>query len=285
MKKNQLLSMMLFASVVCFAGDFNPQIGISLKGSTNGIGADVYFRPLKVLAVKVGYEGLGLNATSETVKSLLGDNANISVPMPSGSNLNFGLGAKYKTGSLSFQVGYQPIGLFYLTAGVGTFLLDAQVSGTPVTDLKLATQIVNGQSVTPTITKEKLGDFTLSLAPTNKIAPYFGIGLGSFVPRHGRVSFALEFGAYYMGSPKLTAQLPAGLKATNITYGSLTPAQINQYYPTANADITTMLNTLQLDLNKNVDKVNIDAKSFVVYPVVKLTIGIKAYEFKKEIKQ
>jgi hypothetical protein len=282
MKKIQLLSMMLFASIVCFAGDFNPQIGISLKGSTNGIGADVYFRPLKVLAVKVGYEGLGLSATSETVKSLLGNNANISVPMGTGSNLDFGLGAKYKTGSLSFQVGYQPIGLFYLTAGVGTFLLDAQVSGTPLTDIKLTTVQTPNGPVTPTITKDKLGDFTLSLAPANKIAPYFGIGLGSFVPRNGRVSFALEFGAYYMGSPKLTAKLPAGLKATNIDYGSSNSGFSNT---DSNNKITEMINTLQLDLNKNVDKVNTDAKSFVVYPVVKLTIGIKAYELKKEVKQ
>jgi len=264
---------------------FNPQIGISLKASTYGIGGDVYFRFLKTLAIKAGYEAFNVNMTAESLKPIVGDAASISIPMPTGGNMGFDLGAKFKTGALSLAIGYQPFGGLYLTAGVGSFLLNAQATGTPTTDLSLGSQNVpNVGTVNPKIEKEKIGTFSIDLKPSLKIAPYFGIGFGSFVPRKHRLSFAFEIGAYYMGAPQLSVNLPEGLKSSNINYGStLTQAQKEQYFSTVNTQIDGVFNDLTTKVNSSVTDINTTLKPFAFYPVVKLTIGIKAYEFRKSI--
>ena len=281
MKTTRLLILFLSATLLCSAGDFKQQIGISLKGSTNGIGADLYYRPIKSIAFKAGYEAFNASLTAQTLQSYVGSNiASVSVPMPTGGDMNFDINSKLKTGSLSFLVGYQPFGGLYITAGVGTFLLNADISGTPTNDLNLGSKTVNGVTVSPVIPKDKIGNFLINLSPTNKIAPYFGIGLGSFVPRKGRVSFALELGAYYMGAPVVSATLPTGLKAENIDWGSnLTQSQRDQYFGTINADVTNTLNDLQTKINSQVNDLNTQMKPFAFYPVLKLTIGIKALEF------
>jgi hypothetical protein len=281
MKSTRFLILFLSLTLLCSAGDFKQQIGISLKGSTNGIGADLYYRPIKSIAFKAGYEAFNASLTAQTLQSYVGSNiASVSVPMPTGGDMNFDINSKLKTGSLSFLVGYQPFGGLYITAGVGTFLLNADISGSPTNDLNLGSKTVNGVTVSPVIPKDKIGNFLINLSPTNKIAPYFGIGLGSFVPRKGRVSFALELGAYYMGAPVVSATLPTGLKAENIDWGSnLTQSQRDQYFGTINADVTNTLNDLQTKINSQVNDLNTQMKPFAFYPVLKLTIGIKALEF------
>lgn len=263
--------------------DFSPQIGVSLKASTVGLGGDIYFRPLKSLAIKAGYEGFNASVTAATIQPIAGDAASISIPMPTGGNLGFDLGAKLKTGALSLAVGFQPFGGLYLTAGISRFLFNIEASGTPTTNLNLGSYTVTGAgTVNPFINKDKLGDFSVTLSPSYKIAPYFGIGLGSFVPRKNRVSFAFEIGAYYMGALQTQINLPAGLKSDNIDYGTtLTQAQKDQIATSLNNEIDGALNDLRTEVNTFQTEINTQLKPFVLYPVIKMTIGIRAYEFKK----
>lgn len=284
-KKNFILaiSFLLVCGGFLQAGDFNHQLGISLKGSTNGIGGDLYYRPHKMFAVKAGLEYAGFNMTADKMKPYVGDALSIAVPMPTGNDLIFDAGAKYRTGALSLAVGFQPFGGLYLTAGIGKFLLGAEVTGTPASDLTFGSQNVQGVgTVTPKIARDKLGDFGITLAPTNSFAPYVGIGLGSFVPRKRRVSFAFELGAYYVGTYALKATLPPGLKSANIDYGAnLTPAQKQQYFSNINSQIDGMFSQLQTEIDTSVDDINSTMKPFGFYPVIKMTIGIKAFEFGK----
>ena len=55
-KKISLLAFTVLLSAWSFSqsNDFDQQIGVSLKASTNGFGADLYYRPTKELAVKAG---------------------------------------------------------------------------------------------------------------------------------------------------------------------------------------------------------------------------------------
>lgn len=278
MRTTKLTLGLLFTAIIfCSAGDFKPQFGLSLKGSTYGLGADVYFRPFKVLAIKAGYEGLATQLTADMVQPVAGDAVSVKIPMPSGSDMIFNPEARYNTGSLSVQLGFQPIGLFYLTAGVGTFNLDMQVLGVPATDLSFGSQDVpNVGTVTPIIKKEDLGNFKIQFNPSKKLAPYVGIGLGSFVPRNKRISFALELGAYYMGSPILSATLPEGLKSENIDYGvQITESQKQQYFSSIESDIDGFINDMQNEINTNVNDINTQIEPFKIYPVLKMTIGIK----------
>ena len=284
--KRLFLVIFLFLPVLTItAGDFNSQLGASIKTSTNGIGGDIYFRPFKAFAFKAGYEVFKVNLTSQTLQNYLGDAANLSLPMPGGSNLDFDLNAKFKTGSFSISAGYQPFGGLYFTAGVGSFLLNAQATVQPTSNLVFGSQNIPGiGTVTPSIQRDKFGTFSLDLKPSLKIAPYFGIGLGSYVPRKKRVSFAFEIGAFYIGAPMLNFNLPEGLKSSNINYSPNIPqAQIQQYFGDINTAIDGVITDLETELNDQVIKVNEQLKPFAFYPVVKLTIGIKAYEFKKEI--
>lgn len=286
MKARKLFSIaaLLFSIMVVNAqSDFSPQIGVSLKASTIGLGGDVYFRPLKSLAIKAGYEGFNANITAATIQPIAGDAASISIPMPTGGDLGFDLGAKFKTGALSLAVGFQPFGGLYLTAGISRFAFNIEATGTPTTNLSLGTYTVTGAgTVNPFISKEKLGDFSVSLSPKYKIAPYFGIGLGSFVPRKNRVSFAFEIGAYYMGALQTQINLPAGLKSANIDYGAtLTQSQKDQIASSLNSEIDGAINDLNTEVGSFETEVNTQLKPFVLYPVLKMTIGIKAYEFKK----
>ena len=277
MKKSQLLIVLcLSTTLIASAGDF----GVSIKGSTNGLGADVYYRPFKSLAIKAGYEIIDVNVTAQTMQPLVGDALSVSVPMPSGGDLGFDLGANFKTGGMSFQVGFQPIGLFYLTAGYGTFLLDAAVIGSPTSDLQLPSQNVNGNTVNPYIPKDKLGDFSISIKPTSNMAPYVGIGLGSFVPRKSGVSFGLEVGAYYTGAFVMSAQLPSGFIADNIDYGGATPSTSQKQQ--VETEMNNIRNDLQANLDTQMNDLNNLLKPYPFYPVLKLTIGIRLAEFGKK---
>jgi len=283
MKKAILLlaAGLIFSSVLFSQSDFKQQVGVSLKASTNGLGGDVYYRPFKMFAIKAGVELANIDLSSQTGNSILGNSASISLPMPGGDNMGFDWGAKFKTGSYSLTVGFQPFGGFYITAGLGSFLFNAQVIGTPTTDLTFGSQTVTGVgTVTPKISKDKIGTFSIIVNPTNTIAPYFGIGLGSFVPRKKSVSFALELGAYYMGAPKLQAILPSGLTTENIDWGAtITPEQKTQYFGTINSQINNFYSEVQTEVNSQVADINTKIASFAFYPVLKLTIGIKALEF------
>ena len=277
MKKAQLLLVLfLSATFIGSAGD----LGVSLKGSTNGIGADVYYRPFKSLAIKAGYEIIDVNITSQSLQPLVGDALSVSVPMPSGGDLGFDLGANFRTGGMSFQVGFQPIGLFYLTAGYGTFLLDAAVIGSPTSDLQLPSQNVNGNTVNPFIPQDKIGDFVINIKPTSKTAPYVGVGLGSFVPRKSGVSFGLEVGAYYTGAFVMAAQLPVGFIADNIDYGGATPSQSQKQQ--VETEMNNIRNDLQANLDTQMNDLNDLLKPYPIYPVLKLTIGIRLAEFGKK---
>ena len=66
-KKYLLLAFAVLFSVWSFSQstDFNNQIGVSVKASTNGIGADLYYRPTNKLAIKVGAEYLSFNLSSD----------------------------------------------------------------------------------------------------------------------------------------------------------------------------------------------------------------------------
>ena len=282
-KKTFLLSITLLIASLAFSqsSEFNHEMGVSLKASTNGFGGDIYYRPLKKIAVKGGFEYLSFNIKSETLERYVGEDLNVTIPMPGGNDMMFSSAAKIKTGALSLAVGYQPFKAFYLTAGIGKYLFSSNVSGTPTTDLIFGSEEVPGiGKITPKISKEDLGIFNITAKPTNTITPYFGIGLGSFVPGNKKVSFALELGAYYIGNYVLKASLPPGLKSENIDYGpSITQQQKDEYFGTINSEVNTTIGELQDKIDDSIIDVNKSLEKFRFYPVLKLTIGFRAFEF------
>lgn len=263
--------------------DFNHEMGVSAKASTNGFGGDVYYRPTKMIALKGGFEYLGFSIKSETLERYVGEDLNVTIPIPESSDMKFNTGAKIKTGALSLAVGYQPYKLFYVTAGIAKYLFSSDVIGTPTTDLVFKSyDVPEVGRVSPKISKEALGIFNITVKPKNTITPYVGIGLGSYLPSNKKVSFALELGAYYVGNYSLEATLPPGLKSENIDYGpSITPQLKEQYFKYISSDIDTAIADLNTEINQAITDINKSIESFKFYPVLKLTIGFRALQFKK----
>ncbi|MGV8962550.1 MAG: DUF1542 domain-containing protein [Candidatus Saccharimonadaceae bacterium] len=283
-KKFFLLSITFFIVSLGFSQstDFNHQIGVSLKASTNGFGGDIYYRPTEKLALKVGAEYLSIHLKDETLKKYVGDDINITIPSPMGSDLEFSNYGKIKTGALSLALGYQPFKAFYFTAGIGKYLFASDVMGTPLNDLAFTSQNIPGiGTINPRIAKEDLGVFNITVKPSNTIIPYIGIGLGSYVPRNKTISFALELGAYYVGSYVLKANIPAGIKTENIDYeSSLTLEQKDLISANINSEINTAIADINAEVNKAINEINKSIEPYKFYPVLKFTIGFRAFEFK-----
>jgi len=263
--------------------DFNQQIGISAKASTNGLGGDIYYRPMKKLAVKAGIEYININITNKTIERYAQDAVGITITNPGGSDLRFNASGKFKTGAITLAVGYQPFKLFYVTAGIGKYLFGSDVTGTPTSDVTFSSHdIPSVGTINPKISKEDLGNFDITINPSNSIIPYVGIGLGSYVPQNRKISFALELGAYYVGSYVLKANLPPGLKSDFINYGSsITQDQKDLISLSIKSEIDTAIADLNREIDKGIDDINKTIENYKFYPVLKLTIGFRAFEFKK----
>ena len=274
-----LIALIIATNLFSQSSDFNHQIGISAKASTNGFGADIYYRPMEKLAIKAGAEYFSLNIKNKTLQSYVGESVNFTIPNPRGTDLTFSSEGKFKTGALSLAVGYQPLKLFYFTAGIGKYLFNSEVIGTPLSDIIFDEREIPGLgSISPRISKEDIGLVNVKIKPSNSFIPYLGIGLGSYVPRNKNVSFALELGAYYVGSFKVEANIPQGFTVDNIEYGtSFTEEQLDKI----NSEFNSVITNLNNKVGKIVDDINKEIEPYKFHPVLKLTIGFRAFEFKR----
>lgn len=283
-KKTFILSITLLISTVGFTqnNDFNHQIGISAKASTNGFGGDIYYRPTKMVAFKAGAEYISFNIKASTLERYVGESVNFTIRNPIGDDLTFNSEGKFKTGALSLAVGYQPFKAFYLTAGIGKYLFASDVTGVPISDLTFESQnIPDIGTVNPKISKENLGTYNITINPSNSIIPYIGVGLGSFVPQNKTISFALEIGAYYVGNYVLQSDI-SGLNTENIDYGiSITQNQKDQISDIINSRINIVTTVLDREVNDIVNDINKKIEPYKFYPVLKFTIGFRAFEFRK----
>lgn len=282
-KKTFLLTVAVLFSAWSFSqsADFNQQIGVSLKASTNGVGADLYYRPTKKWAIKAGAEYLSFNLSSDRIESFIGQDPNVVIGNPYGNDIVFNTEGNFKTGAISLAVGYQPFKLFYVTVGLGKSLFTSDVTGITVTDIMFeGRDVPTIGMINPIIYKDDIGPFIIDIDYKNSIIPYIGIGLGSFVPQNKRVSFALELGAYYVGNFALTHTMPTGITAANINYGpNVTQELKDMFFDEINAEVTNLYNDVDKEVSIVIDDINNKLESYKFYPVLKLTIGFNAFTF------
>jgi hypothetical protein len=282
-KKTFLLSVAVLFSAWSFSqsADFNQQIGVSLKASTNGVGADLYYRPTKKWAIKAGAEYLSFNLSSDRIESFIGQDPNVVIANPYGNDIVFNIEGNFKTGAISLAVGYQPFKLFYVTVGLGKSLFTSDVTGITATDIMFeGRDVPTIGMVNPIIYKDDIGPFIIDIDYKNSIIPYIGIGLGSFVPQNKLISFALEIGAYYVGNFALTHTMPTGITAANIDYGpNVTQELKDMFFDEINAEVTNLYNDVDKEVSIVIDDINNKLESYKFYPVLKLTIGFNAFTF------
>lgn len=281
--KTFFLAIALLVSSWSFSqtGKFNQQIGVSFKASTNGFGGDLYYRTSEKFAVKAGIEYLSLNIKSKTIERFIGEDINFEISIPNAPDVKFDADATFKTGALSLTVGYQPFRLMYVTAGIAKTLFATDVTGVSTTDIVFAGyDVPNVGMVTPSIAQDKIGAVNVKVNSKNSIMPYVGIGLGSYVPSNKKVSFALELGAYYVGNYVLEYNLPPGLAFENVDYGpNITQEQVDLYLNYVRDDVTNAVAHLNRQVDDTMFDINQKLNNFKFYPVLKFTIGFRAFEF------
>lgn len=285
-KKTSLLLITLFFSAISFSQqiNFEQQLGLSFKASTNGFGGDVYYKPSSKFAIKAGAEYLSLNIQSKTIEKFVGEDVNFAVSIPNAPDVRFEADAKVKTGALSLAVGYQPFKLIYFTAGIAKTLFSSEVIGVSQNDIMFqGYNIPTIGLVTPMIAKDNLGVFNVTINSKNSIMPYLGIGLGRYVPDHKKISFALELGAYYVGNYALEYTLPPGLTVDNVDYGpNITQEQKELYFAYISKDVQSAVADVNREIDATMNDINSKLNDFKFYPVLKFTIGINAFTFKSK---
>lgn len=179
MKK--ILLFLLFLTAADFSqaqrAEFKQQVGFGLSASTNGLGGNLYWRPMKRISVKLAHEQMSFGVKYEIDES----------------DLKLDSRFDYKTGATSLTAGFQMCPGIYLVAGIANFRFGPEIKGIPQSEVEFGDI---------TLSPETVGDLSIKIKPGNEIAPYAALGFGNTVPwRHG-FSFGVEFGTYYMNAPR-----------------------------------------------------------------------------------
>lgn len=159
--------------------DSDHGIGLALKTSTNGYGADVVFNFYKKMNVRLGYESLKLHKNFDFDQESVTYNADMS----------------YKAGGLSLLFDYYVANHVFFTAGASINSFHTVLAGKATSSYQFGDI---------EISQDQIGSFNVQVDPSAKISPYLGIGFGRTLGLKKKVGFAFELGGFYQGSPDIT---------------------------------------------------------------------------------
>jgi len=175
---SMLISSVVWSNLSAQTG-FSPGIGIGLKASTNGLGADAVYNFHEKMCFRLGFEMLGLK-TDFTFRE---------------QTVKYATNVSFKTGSLSLLFDYYVANQVFFSAGAGWNLFRAVFDGKAASDLQF------GDVQIP---REKIGTFNFQVKPSLKVSPYLGIGFGRSLGLNKKIGFSFELGGFYQGSPDIT---------------------------------------------------------------------------------
>ncbi len=169
---------------------YSPGIGIGLKSSTNGLGADLIYNISPQIGVRLGFEKIGFSKRIEFNEQGISYNADIA----------------FSVGSISLLADFYLGKYVFISAGAGYNLFHLQFDGEAGSSLSFGDI---------EITKEMIGDFSMQIDPSLKVSPYVGLGFGRTLGFDKRVGFAFEIGTFYQGAPDLTIESTGLLSPTS----------------------------------------------------------------------
>jgi hypothetical protein len=160
-----------------YSFSFGTGWALGVKAGTAGYGGEVSKKLSRSFDLRLGYAMLTNTQALELEvdKRKLVVDADIALGIPSAK-------FDWHPGAASFR----------FTFGAGLPNNKIGVTG------KLKDNFTYGDIV---VTPEELGTFAMDIQ-WNEVAPYIGIGFGRNVPKN-RVSFTIDMGSYYIGSPKV----------------------------------------------------------------------------------
>lgn len=187
-------------------------LGVSLNGSTTGVGFTLSTPLAKHFALRAGYQFsfIGYNYLYQDFEPISVYGQDISVP-----DLN--LKAKLKVGAAHLMVDWIPFkkgeGKFFVTAGMFVGSSDLITLNGQLDMNNPNIKIIQDAGLLQDIELD-LGDDIIRATSdgnmaaqlkVNGVRPYVGLGWGRAIPKH-RFGFRFEFGAMFLGKPKIASK-------------------------------------------------------------------------------
>jgi hypothetical protein len=172
MKK--IFSILLFA-LFCVQGN-SQKLGLILKGSSTGIGADLGYRINSKLLIKAGVDQLKYNLKTNFKEG----------------ETSFDVDGSLQAGTIGIVADYQLTKRIYATGGLMLNNFNTAFKGTLLNDIEFGDVIIK---------KENVGQINWKIKPKSTIAPYFGLGIGNLLNLNKKLNFGFEIGAMFQGPP------------------------------------------------------------------------------------
>jgi hypothetical protein len=220
------LSSALFLSLTMLACPANAEMGVGLRGGSFGFGLDFDVNLAPKANLRLGYNGFNYSTTVDDTDVRYDSTIKISSFSALLDWHAFGGGFRFSLGAVNSGP-------------------KVEVNGTPAPGTSVE---LNGR----TYTSSEVGSLRGEIKIANSVAPYLGIGWGNVVSEKHRVTFLVDIGAIYGGTPdvSLTAVCGSAISASRCAQ-------------------------LQADTQREIQDLKDNASDAEWYPVLSLGIGIR----------
>lgn len=165
----------LLLTMLCIQGS-SQKLGLILKGSSTGVGADLGYRINPKILVKAGVDQVkySLNTSLEDGETSFDANGTIGA------------------GTVGLMLDYQLLNKLYISGGILMNNFETKFKG------KVKNDVTFGDVI---ISKDKLGEINWVIKPKSSIAPYLGIGIGNLLNQNKKLNIGFEIGSIFQGPP------------------------------------------------------------------------------------
>lgn len=200
-----------------YSFSFGTGWALGIKAGTAGYGGELSKKLSRSFDLRLGYAMLSTSQSLdlEVDKRKLAVTADVALGIPSAK-------LDWHPGAASFR----------FTFGAGLPNNNIGVTG------KLKETFTYGEIV---VSPEEIGTFAMDIK-WNAVAPYVGIGFGRNVPKK-RVSFTIDMGSYYIGSPSVKLN-PTGMLSPTADQQSVMEGNMVDYkwHPVLNFQFNVKIN-------------------------------------------
>jgi hypothetical protein len=195
---------------------------LGAHASTNGWGFNAKYAINDWLAFKTGYESLRFSKNFDFEEF----------------DIEYAATLDFKTGGILALADLSYTKNLYISAGAVFNSFNPKIEGNAISDYHYGDIVISA---------EDIGEFTFTVKPGLKVAPYGAAGFQAFMGKRDGVVFNLETGIYYMGSPDIE------IEATGLLSPTADPA------------------------HKQSEYLESQFESYRIYPVIKFSLAVKLF--------
>ncbi len=165
----------LLITLFCIQAN-SQKLGLILKASSTGVGADLGYRINSKFLVKAGVDQVKYN---------------LNTSLEDGET-TFDAQGTIGAGTIGLMLDYQLFKKLYVTGGVLMNNFETNLKGKVKNDISFGDIIID---------KDKLGEINWVVKPKSSIAPYLGFGIGNLLNQNKKLNIGFEIGSIFQGPP------------------------------------------------------------------------------------